>query len=63
MERGGVGKGKRKKHRERGCRVWGGGGGGKTYRVCLFVCWLLYFPATYERDGSAQTVLRAATLR
>ena len=32
----------------------------------MFVCWLLIVPATcevYLRDGSAQTILRAATLR
>ena len=46
--------------------VWQGGGGGGGGGVFVVVCWLLNIPANmqvYLRDGSAQTILCAATLR
>ena len=44
----------------------GGGGGGESTREVVAVCRLLNVPANmlvYLRDGSAQTIARAATLR
>ena len=43
--------------------VWGGGGGGGGRGCCLLVALRPSNMQVYLREGSAQVILRAATLR